>query len=85
MFHHLTQSRISRAELLGKDQGVIEYEFWNLNFHRTDSRASVCRALTEAAEYHGWEIDRLRRDPTGSRTVILRRKVIRMRSTLQAY
>lgn len=64
---------------------MIEYEFWSLNFHRTDSRAAVCRLLTEAAEYHGWEIDRLRRDPKGNRTVTLRRKVIRMRSTLQAF
>lgn len=64
---------------------MIEYEFWNLIFDRTDSRAAVCRVLTEAAEYHGWEIDRLRRDPTGHRTVRLRRKVIRMRSTLQAF
>lgn len=61
---------------------MVEYEFWNLDFHRTDSRASVCRLLTEAAEYHGWEIDRLRRAPNGKRTVRLRRKVMRLRSTL---
>jgi hypothetical protein len=61
---------------------VVEYEFWNLDFHRTDSRAAVCRTLTEAAEYHGWEIDRLRRAPNGHRTVRLRRKVIRLRKTI---
>jgi hypothetical protein len=64
---------------------VVEYEFWSLNFDRTDSRAAVCRLLTEVAEYHGWEIDRLRKDPRGHRTVTLRRKVIRVRSTLQAF
>lgn len=64
---------------------AVEYEFWNLDFDRTDSRAAVCRLLTEVAEYHGWEIDRHRRDPKGNRTVTLRRKVIRMRSTLQAF
>lgn len=64
---------------------IAEYEFWSLNFDRTDSRAAVCRLLTEVAEYHGWEIDRLRRDPRGYRTVTLRRKVIRVRSTLQAF
>jgi len=64
---------------------VIEYEFWTLDFRRTESRAAVCRLLTEAAEYHGWEIDRLRRAPDGRRTVRLRRKVIRMRSTLPVY
>jgi hypothetical protein len=61
---------------------VIEYEFWNLDFRRTESRTSVCRLLTEAAEYHGWEIELVRRTPDGKRSVRLRRKVIRMRSTL---
>jgi len=64
---------------------AVEYEFWNLDFDRTDSRAAVCRVLTGIAEYHGWEIDRLRKDPKGVRTVRLRRKVIRMRSTLQTF
>ena len=48
----------------------------------TESRHAVCRLLTDAAEYHGWELDRLRKDPDGKRTVRLRRKIIRMRSTL---
>ena len=64
---------------------MVEYEFWNLDFDRTDSRTAVCRLLTEIAEYHGWEIERLRRDSKGNRTVRLRRKVIRMRSTLQTF
>ena len=64
---------------------MVEYEFWNLDFDRNDSRAAVCRLLTEVAEYHGWELDRLRKDPRGYRTVTLRRKVIRVRSTLQAF
>jgi hypothetical protein len=38
--------------------------------------------LTQAAEYHGWELDRLRKDPSGHRTVRLRRKIIRMRATV---
>jgi len=61
---------------------VVEYEFWNLAVPRTESRRAVCRLLTDAAEYHGWELDRLRKDPDGNRTVRLRRKIIRMRSTL---
>ena len=61
---------------------MVEYEFWNLAIPRTQSRNAVCRMLTDAAEYHGWELDRLRRDPTGRRTVRLRRKIIRVRSTL---
>lgn len=59
-----------------------EYEFWHLALPRTQSRHAVCRLLTDAAEYHGWELDRLRKDPDGKRTVRLRRKIIRMRSTM---
>jgi hypothetical protein len=41
----------------------------------------VRRLLTEAAEYGGWEIDRLRLFPDGTRRVILRRRIIRVRRT----
>jgi Family of unknown function (DUF5703) len=61
---------------------MIEYEFWNLTISRRQSRQAVCRLLTDAVEYQGWELDRLRKDDTGERTVVLRRKIIRMRSTL---
>ena len=53
-----------------------------------DTRKEVLEILSHGAhnaEYHGWEIDRLRKDPRGYRTVTLRRKVIRVRSTLQAF
>ncbi|MGJ9412391.1 DUF5703 family protein [Aeromicrobium sp. CF4.19] len=60
---------------------MIEYEFWNLAIPRTQSRNAVCRMLTQAAEYQGWELDRLRKDPSGHRSVRLRRKIIRMRPT----
>lgn len=60
---------------------MIEYEFWNLTISRTKTRAAVCTWLTQAAEFQGWELDRLRRDPSGERTVTLRRKIIRMRPT----
>jgi hypothetical protein len=61
---------------------MIEYEFWNLTISRQQSRQAVCRLLTDAAEYQGWELDRLRIPDTGDRTIVLRRKIIRMRSTL---
>jgi hypothetical protein len=66
---------------MGRAQ-MIEYEFWNLVIPRTQSRQAVCRLLTDAAEYHGWELERLRKDGTGERTIVLRRKIMRMRSTL---
>jgi hypothetical protein len=61
---------------------MIEYEFWNLTIDRSKTRKAVCRMLTDAAEYQGWELERLRKDASGKRTVTLRRKIIRMRSTL---
>lgn len=61
---------------------MIEYEFWNVSFPRTKSRGAVCQWLTQAAEFQGWELDRLRKDRTGHRTVTLKRKIIRMRATV---
>lgn len=60
----------------------MEYEFWRLTLDRSQSRKAVCRLLTDAAEYQGWELSRLRKDRSGQRTVTLRRKIIRMRATL---
>ncbi len=61
---------------------MIDYEFWDLSIDRTKSSKAVCQWLTQAAEFHGWELDRLRKDRSGQRTVRLRRKIIRMRATI---
>ncbi|WP_375003539.1 DUF5703 family protein [Aeromicrobium sp. CTD01-1L150] len=61
---------------------MVEYEFWNLAIDRSQSRSAVCRMLTQAAEYQGWELDRVRKDTSGQRSVRLRRKIIRMRPTV---
>lgn len=61
---------------------MIEYEFRRMTLDRTQSRNAVYRMLTDAAEYQGWELSRLRRDGSGTRTVTLRRKIIRMRATI---
>jgi len=60
---------------------LMEYEFTRMFLPRTHSRSAVRRLLTEAAEYGGWEIDRLRLFPDGTRRVILRRRIIRVRRT----
>ena len=60
---------------------MFEYEFHRVSFPKNKSTATVCQWLTTAAECHGWELDRLRKDPHGERTVILKRKIIRMRAT----
>jgi len=59
----------------------MEYEYKRLVFGRHESRGAVRRLLTEVAEYQGWELDRLRIERSGNRTVMLRRKIIRMRRT----
>ncbi|MBA3720153.1 MAG: hypothetical protein H0W95_07720 [Nocardioidaceae bacterium] len=61
---------------------VAEYEFDRFWLPRTQSRKTVCRLLTDRAEYGGWELDRVRLLPDGRRRVTLRRRVIRVRRTL---
>ena len=57
----------------------IEYEFAQLVISRSFSRNVVTRMLVERAEQGGWELDRLRLAPDGTRRVVLRRKIIRQR------
>jgi len=60
----------------------LEYEFDKLTLSREFSRNVVCRMLTDRAEHGGWELDRVRLFPDGTRKVTLRRKIIRQRATL---
>jgi len=59
----------------------VEYEFDRLTISRELSRSAVTRLLVDRAEHGGWELDRLRLSPDGTRRVVLRRKIIRQRST----
>jgi len=49
---------------------------------RGTSRNAAWRFLTEQAEHHGWELDRLHLYPDGTRRVRLRRRVLRVMRTL---
>jgi len=62
----------------------VEWEFAKLTIARDFSRNVVTRMLVERAEHGGWELDRVRVAPDGTRRVVLRRKIIRMRPTLGA-
>jgi hypothetical protein len=78
--------RMSRAPLHTTPQRRalnrgVEYEFEKLTLPRDLSRNVVTRLLVDRAEHGGWELDRLRIAHDGSRRVILRRKIIRQRST----
>ena len=61
---------------------AVEWEFQRLTIARDFSRPVVTRILVERAEHGGWELDRVRVAPDGTRRVTLRRKIIRMRPTL---
>ncbi|MDQ3274131.1 MAG: DUF5703 family protein [Actinomycetota bacterium] len=60
----------------------MDFEFQRLSIPRTVGRSAVRRLLTDHAEYGGWELDRLRLFSDGTRRVVLRRRIIRMRRTL---
>jgi len=63
-------------------RGASQYEFRVLSIPPSTSRADVRQLLTEQAEYGRWELARTRLYIGGSRKVWLRRKIIRVRSTL---
>jgi hypothetical protein len=56
---------------------MVEYTYLVLRLPRGTSRDAARRVLTEHAEHGGWELDRLRLYPDGSRRIQLRRKIIR--------
>ncbi len=61
----------------GSGRTSPEYEFERLTISREFSRSFVTRMLVDRAEHGGWELDRVRITPDGTRRVILRRKIIR--------
>jgi hypothetical protein len=57
----------------------VEYEFDKMTIPSDLSRNVVTRLLADRAEREGWELDRVRITPDGTRRVVLRRKIIRQR------
>ena len=55
----------------------MEWEFDRVSFSREFPRSVVTKLLVERAEHGGWELDRVRIGPDGTRRVTLRRKIIR--------
>ena len=60
----------------------VEYQVEKVRLSRDLSRGAVRKLLTDHAEYGGWELTRLRRYRDGSREVWIRRKIIKVASTL---
>ena len=72
----MTSAKARKLEHRALRPGV-EYEFEKLLISREHSRNAVTRMLVERAEHGGWELDRLRLGPDGTRRVQLRRRIIR--------
>jgi hypothetical protein len=58
------------------------YEYRVVSIPRSTSRSDTSRLLTDEAEYGRWELARVVLYVGGERKVWLRRKIIRVRSTL---
>ena len=63
---------------------MADYEYQRVTIPRGTSRSAAQRLLSDAAEYGHWELDRLRLSPDGTRRVVLRRRIMRVKSTLYA-
>jgi hypothetical protein len=74
----VTSAKARRQQNRALPAGV-EYEFDKLLISREFSRGAVTRMLVDLAEQGGWELDRVRLGPDGTRRVQLRRKIIRQR------
>ncbi|GGP03566.1 DUF5703 family protein [Nonomuraea glycinis] len=59
-----------------------DYSYMDIFIPRDLSREAARQLLTEHAEYGQWELSRVRLYPDGSRRVRLRRRIMRVRSTL---
>ena len=72
----MTSAKARKLEHRALRPGV-EYEFERMLISNEHSRNAVTRMLVERAEHGGWELDRLRLSPDGTRRVQLRRRIIR--------
>jgi hypothetical protein len=56
---------------------MADYEYQLLRIPSGITRGATRQLLTDHAEYGSWELDTMRLYPDGSRTVWLRRRIIR--------
>ena len=61
---------------------MVDYEYRKMLLPRGTGRNATQRLLVDAAEHEHWELDRLRLFPDGTRKVVLRRRILRVKSTL---
>ncbi|MDM8084262.1 DUF5703 family protein [Cellulomonas cellasea] len=78
----MADSHTGRPVQRARNTPAAQFEYRVLTFPGTVSRGDTRRRLTEEAEYGRWELARTRLYAGGERKVWLRRKIIRVRSTL---
>lgn len=74
--------RLTRTHLPGRARPGIQYEIREVTIPPGTSKHDVQRRLAEAAEYDRWELMRTRLYVGGKRKVWLRRKTMKLSSTL---
>lgn len=79
---HVRDPRRVRDLPLEEGRAAEDYEFQIITVPRSSSVGQVRAALTDEAEYGRWEHARTRRYLGGGRKVWLRRRIIRVQSTL---
>jgi hypothetical protein len=70
---------------LGSNDVARQYEYRVVTIPRSTSRGDASRLLTDEAEHGRWELARTLLFVGGERKVWLRRRIIRVRSTLGAF
>ncbi|MCL6424097.1 DUF5703 family protein [Brachybacterium sp. JHP9] len=79
----LSSPQMLRDLPLESGRSAEDYEFQVLSIPRGVSIGSARKALTAESEYGRWDLVRTRLFHGGGRLVWMRRRIIRMRSTLQ--
>ncbi len=79
---HRAGARLARPPRPGFRRTGGQYEYRMLTIPRSTSGSDARQMLTDEAEYGRWELTRTRLYAGGERTVWLRRRIIRVRSTL---
>ncbi|WP_010534644.1 DUF5703 family protein [Brachybacterium squillarum] len=81
---HVRDPRGMRDLPLERGRVPEDYEFQIITVPRGSSVSAVRSSLTEEAEYGRWELVRTRLYMGGEKKVWMRRRIIRVRSTLGA-
>lgn len=79
---HVRDPRGMRDLPLEKGRRAEDYEFQIITVPRRTSVSSVRASLTEESEYGRWELARTRIYLGGAKKMWMRRRIIRVRSTL---